>query len=79
MGGEDVWFSRKMDQRGAHLPDQKVALQFACQHEWHISEQKEPLGYHKVHKNIAAGKLPEIESWCPEIALSAPGTLEPST
>ncbi|KAN0102641.1 hypothetical protein V8E51_010954 [Hyaloscypha variabilis] len=79
MGGEDVRFSRKMDQRGAHLPDQNVALQFACQHEWHISEQKEPLGYHKVHKNIAPEKLPEIERWCPEIALSAPGTLEPST
>jgi len=78
MGGEDVWFSRKMDQRGAHLPEQRVALQFACQHEWHISQQKEPLGYHKVHKNVP-GKLDEIARWCPEISLAAPGTLEPST
>lgn len=78
MGGEDVWFSRKMDQRGAHLPDGPVALQFACQHEWHISQQKEPLGYHKVHKN-APGRLDEIARWCPEITLAAPGTLEPST
>jgi Protein of unknown function (DUF5672) len=78
MGGEDVWFSRKMDQRGAHLPMQKEALKFACQHDWHISEEKEPLGYHKVHKN-APGSLEEIERWCPEITLAAPGILEPST
>jgi len=78
MGGEDVWFSRKMDQRGAHLPNEPVALQFACQHEWHINQQKEPLGYHKVHKN-APRFLDEIARWCPEISLAAPGTLEAST
>ncbi|CZR62598.1 uncharacterized protein PAC_12495 [Phialocephala subalpina] len=78
MGGEDVWFSRKMDERGAKLPSQKEALRFAVQHEWHITEEKEPLGYHKVHKN-APGRLREIERWCPEIALAAPGILEPST
>lgn len=78
MGGEDVWFSKKMDERGAKLPSQKEALRFAVQHEWHITEEKEPLGYHKVHKN-APGRLREIERWCPEIALAAPGTLEPST
>jgi len=74
LGGEDVWFSRKMDLRGAHLPDEPVAIQFACQHEWHLAQQREPLGYHKVHKN-APGRLPEISRWCPEIALAAPGTL----
>ena len=74
MGGEDVWFSRKMDQRGAHLPVERVAIQFACQHEWHINQEKEPLGYHKVHKN-AAGRLDEISRWCPEISLAAAGTL----
>ena len=77
MGGEDVWFSTKMDQRGAHLPEQRVALQFACQHDWHISHEKEPLGYHKVHKNVP-GHLDEIARWCPEISLAAPGKLGPS-
>lgn len=75
LGGEDVWFSRKMDQRGGHLPDQSVALKFACQHEWHVALEKEPLGYHKVHKNVP-GRLEEISRWCPEIALAAPGSLE---
>jgi hypothetical protein len=75
MGGEDVWFSRKMDQRGAHLPEGSVALQFACQHEWHISQEKEPLGYHKVHKNLAPERVDEIAQWCPEITLTAPGKL----
>lgn len=73
-GGEDVWFSDKMGKRGGRTPDFKQALQFACQHDWHISEEKEPLGYHKVHK-AAHGKLDEIAEWCPEIALAAPGTL----
>ena len=75
MGGEDVWFSRKMDQRGAHLPVERIALQFACQHEWHLAQQKEPLGYHKVHKN-APKWLDEITRWCPEISLAAPGSLQ---
>ncbi|OAA67825.1 hypothetical protein SPI_00020 [Niveomyces insectorum RCEF 264] len=74
LGGEDIWFSRKMDLRGAHLPDFNQAITFACQHEWHISKSKEPLGYHKVHK-VARSKLGEIAQWCPEIALAAPGTL----
>ncbi|KAE8441889.1 hypothetical protein EG329_004195 [Mollisiaceae sp. DMI_Dod_QoI] len=78
MGGEDVWFSRKMDLRGAKLPSFTQALKFACQHEWHVSEEREPLGYHKVHKNIP-NRVGEIEKWCPEITLTAPGTLEPST
>lgn len=73
-GGEDVWFSKKMDLRGAHLPENSVALQFACEFDWHVDQQKEPLGYHKVHKN-AASKMDEIVRWCPEIALAAAGTL----
>jgi hypothetical protein len=79
LGGEDVWFSRKMDLMGAKLPSFHEALGFACQHEWHISEEKRPAGYHKVHKNIGKEHLPEIERWCPEIALTKEGTLEPST
>lgn len=75
MGGEDIWFSRKMDLMGANLPDFKKALTFACQHDWHVSHEKEPLGYHKVHKN-APKRLPEITEWCPEIAMSAPGLLK---
>lgn len=74
LGGEDIWFSRKMDLRGAHLPTFDQAVKFACQHEWHTSREKEPLGYHKVHK-VAQASLPEITKWCPEIALAAPGTL----
>ncbi len=73
-GGEDAWFSRKMDARRAHLPGPAEALQFAHEFEWNINKQKEPLGYHKVHKN-APNKLDEIAQWCPEIALAAPGLL----
>lgn len=75
MGGEDIWFSRKMDRMGAHLPDFKKAVTFACQHDWHVSHSKTPLGYHKVHKN-AGKRLGEIAEWCPEIALAAPGKLK---
>jgi hypothetical protein len=75
MGGEDVWFSRKMEQRGAHLPENRFALTFACQYEWQINQEKEPLGYHKVHKN-APKRLDEIARWCPEISLTAPGKLK---
>lgn len=74
LGGEDIWFSRKMELRGGHLPNFAQAVTFACQHTWHISSSKTPLGYHKVHK-VAAGHLPEISEWCPEIALAAPGLL----
>lgn len=75
MGGEDVWFSAKMDQRGAHLPDPKQAAKFACQYEWHLNMEKEPFGYHKVHKN-APNRIDEIAQWCPEIALAAAGHLQ---
>lgn len=74
MGGEDVWFSRKMDQRGAHLPDNRYALKFACQYEWHLTQETEPLGYHKVHKN-APGWIEKIANYCPEISLAAAGKL----
>lgn len=73
-GGEDVWFSWKMGLRGAHLPEANVAMQFACQHEVDIDQEKEPLGYHKVHKD-ASGKIDEIAQWCPEIRLAEPGRL----
>lgn len=75
IGGEDVWFSQKMGQRGGHLPEVPVALQFACQEPRHINQQKEPLGYHKVHKH-APLSLGEIEKWCPEITLARPGSLD---
>ncbi|RFU27837.1 hypothetical protein B7463_g8493, partial [Scytalidium lignicola] len=74
MGGEDVWFSKRMDQRGAHLPSNSVGLTFACEYSWNFHGRMEPLGFHKVHKN-AADKLEEIADWCPEIALAAPGKL----
>ncbi|CAK7203130.1 hypothetical protein SEUCBS139899_005859 [Sporothrix eucalyptigena] len=75
LGGEDIWFSRKMDRMGGHLPDFSQAVKFACQHDWHVSHSKTPLGYHKVHKN-AGKRLPEIAEWCPEIAMAAPGKLQ---
>jgi hypothetical protein len=74
MGGEDIWFSRKMDQRGARLPTGDQALEFSCEHRYHVDVQKQPFGYHKVHK-YAGEKIGEISEWCPEIALAAPGTL----
>ncbi len=76
-GGEDVWFSKKMDLRGGHLPTADQAMEFAAEHEWHVDCQKAPLGYHEVHK-YAPNKLGEIAKWCPEIALAAAGTLEAS-
>jgi Protein of unknown function (DUF5672) len=72
--GEDVWYSRKMEKRGAHLPTESTALQFACEFERHIDQEKEPLGYHKVHK-FAPGRLDEIAQWCPEINLATSGKL----
>ncbi|KAF3930592.1 hypothetical protein ABW19_dt0204606 [Dactylella cylindrospora] len=72
--GEDVWFSRKMDARGARLPENDVAMQFACEYYFHIELMKQPLGYHKVHKR-SPKKIGEISKWCPEIALAAPGPL----
>ena len=74
MGGEDIWFSRRMDQRGGHLPDVNKAIQFSCEHQWHVDRQKQPLGYHKVHK-YAGSKIGEITEWCPEITLAKPGVL----
>ncbi len=75
MGGEDIWFSRRMTDRGGQLPDWKEAVEFSCEHQWHVDRQKQPLGYHKVHK-YASSSIEEITKWCPEIALAAPGTLK---
>ncbi len=75
MGGEDIWFSRRMTDRGGQLPDAKAAVEFSCEHQWHVDRQKEPMGYHKVHK-YASSSIEEISKWCPEIALAAPGTLK---
>ena len=74
MGGEDAWFSAKMDHRGAHLPEDNVALEFACEFDWQLNEPRTPLGFHKVHKR-APKKVDEIAKWCPEIALAAAGNL----
>jgi len=76
-GGEDDWLSRRMEKRGAKLPDGGTAMQFACEFGWQIEREKMPLGYHKVHK-WAPEKLEGIKGWCPEIALAAPGVLESS-
>ncbi|KAF3913408.1 hypothetical protein ABW20_dc0108883 [Dactylellina cionopaga] len=73
--GEDHWFSEKIAQRGGKLPDNSTALEFSCEYNFHLKEPRQPLGYHKVHKN-APLKLEEIAEWCPEIALAAPGNLE---
>ncbi|KAK6515962.1 hypothetical protein TWF281_004553 [Arthrobotrys megalospora] len=72
--GEDVWFSKHMDLSGAKLPSNEVALEFACEYHFHIRAQKQPMGYHKVHK-AAPSKIDEIAEWCPEIHLAAPGKL----
>lgn len=77
-GGEDVWFSHLMGERGANLPPAEEALDFSLEFNWQINEQKAPLGYHKVHKN-AAKRIAEIREWCPEIDLAAAGILAPST
>ncbi|KAI6712979.1 hypothetical protein JHW43_004538 [Diplocarpon mali] len=76
-GGEDNWFSHKMEARSAHLPDIYESLAFSCQTELHLGMNREPFGFHKVHIG-APNKLAEIAQWCPEIALAAKGTLEPS-
>ncbi|KAK6518788.1 hypothetical protein TWF506_005923 [Arthrobotrys conoides] len=75
--GEDVWYSKHMDLIGAKLPSNEVALEFACEYHFHIQAQKQPMGYHKVHK-AAPSKITEIAEWCPEIHLAAPGKLEKS-
>ncbi|EPS42459.1 hypothetical protein H072_3641 [Dactylellina haptotyla CBS 200.50] len=74
-GGEDVWFSRKFEARGANLPSNETALQFSCEYNFHMfGKQRRPVGYHKVHK-AAPLRLAEIAEWCPEISLSGPGKL----
>jgi hypothetical protein len=73
-GGEDDWFSKKLEKRKAHLPPLEEALQFAGEFEWNADKVKEPMGYHKVHK-LAPQHMDEIARWCPEIALAAPGAL----
>ncbi|KAM7199755.1 hypothetical protein V8F20_005625 [Naviculisporaceae sp. PSN 640] len=89
MGGEDIWFSKKMDERGANLPSADVAMKFAAEHSWHVKGsvkgegirkeyENRPWGFHKVHV-YAKDKLDEIATWCPEITLAAKGRLEPST
>ena len=75
MGGEDIWFSQRMEDRGGNLPDGAASLEFSCEHQWHVDRQKHPFGYHKVHK-YAGGSLEEISQWCPEIALATPGPLQ---
>lgn len=72
--GEDVWFSEKIRARGGNLPEEDVAMQFACGYEWNLDLEKESLGYHKMHK-YAPARIGEISDWCPEIALAAPGNL----
>ncbi|KAL3417478.1 hypothetical protein PVAG01_10488 [Phlyctema vagabunda] len=73
-GGEDVWFSKKMEQRGGHLPENITAAQFALQYKWNFDIAARPLGYHKIHRNIPKS-LADIAKWCPEIVLAAAGTL----
>lgn len=73
--GEDGWFSRRMTDRGASLPEKHKALQFALQYPWQLDTTERPIGYHKIQKN-APEKMAEIAKWCPEIFLTEEGTLE---
>jgi hypothetical protein len=75
MGGEDIWFSQRIEDGAGRLPTGDQALEFSCEHQYHVDRQKHPFGYHKVHK-YAGGSITEIAEWCPEIALAAPGTLK---
>ncbi|KAK6503874.1 hypothetical protein TWF481_008877 [Arthrobotrys musiformis] len=72
--GEDVWYSKRLDMMGANLPSNQIALEFACEYHFHMQVQKQPMGYHKVHK-AAPSRVSEIAEWCPEIHLAAPGKL----
>jgi len=73
--GEDGWFSRRMADRRANLPEKGVALRFALQYKWQLDTSARPLGYHKIQKN-APEMMDEIAAWCPEIILTKAGTLE---
>jgi len=61
---EDQWFYAKMRERGARLPAQDVASQFAVETIW----AERPLGYHQAHV-WQAGDMGRVLEWCPEYRL----------
>lgn len=74
-GGEDVWFSELIEKRGGKMPEWEDARKFSLEYNWQVDMEKEPMGYHKVHKNTP-DKIAEIRTWCPEIDLAAAGKLK---
>ncbi|KAM0256406.1 hypothetical protein ACHAPA_012178 [Fusarium lateritium] len=75
--GEDYWMSVLMHERGAHLPSVEEALTFSKQLPWHFKLPGNPIGYHRVHRQLRRDKkaIPKIREWCPEIDLAGTGRL----
>ncbi|KAF5237260.1 hypothetical protein FAUST_6171 [Fusarium austroamericanum] len=75
--GEDYWMSVLMRERGAHLPSVEEALTFSKQLPWHFKLPGDPIGYHRVHRQLRRDKkaIPKIREWCPEIDLAGTGKL----
>jgi len=75
--GEDYWMSVLMRERGAHLPSIQEALTFSKQLPWHFEVPGDPIGYHRVHRQLRRDKkaIPKIRERCPEIDLAGTGKL----
>ncbi|SPJ78787.1 uncharacterized protein FTOL_07178 [Fusarium torulosum] len=75
--GEDYWMSVLMRERGARLPSVQEALTFSKQLPWHFKLPGDPIGYHRVHRQLRRDKkaIPRIQEWCPEIDLAGTGKL----
>ncbi|KAI3399237.1 hypothetical protein diail_7398 [Diaporthe ilicicola] len=62
---EDQWMYMKLKERGARLPDEKVAMTFAVETVYY----DKPLGYHQPFRWLTDYQKKEAMKWCPEIGM----------
>lgn len=67
---EDQWLYMKLKERGAHLPDQEVAMTFAVETVYH----DKPLGYHQPFRWLTDYQRKQAMEWCPEIGMLQDGS-----
>lgn len=67
---EDQWLYMKLKERGAHLPDQEVAMTFAVETVYY----DKPLGYHQPFRWLTNYQKKAAMQWCPEIGMLQDGS-----
>lgn len=67
---EDQWMYMKLKERGAHLPDQEVAMTFAVETVFY----DKPLGYHQPFRWLTDYQRKQAMEWCPEIGMLQDGS-----